>query len=112
MAKVTLPEIRNYRRVTSFRLVARTRNKDHVVVSRKDGPFIPDKVELIEYGDRTCIRVTGSGAQNFGRHWPATALFRVKGYPQYPPPPDWLLTVLRKTGIRIQVEELFKHDQT
>lgn len=64
-------------------------------VLASDGPFVPDKMEIVDYGDRAKVEVSGRRrATNERRSKP----YRLYGYPQYDPPPDWLIELVSQIG--------------
>lgn len=67
-------------------------------VQSKDGEwFVPVKVEAKNWPrlGRSYVTVTGPTSRRF-RGYPGVANFNLKGSPQYPACPDWLITLIKE----------------
>lgn len=73
-------------------------NPGPMLVHASDGPFAPDKMEIVDYGDRAKVEVSGRRRAGPNPNERRSKAFRLYGYPQYDPPPDWLIELVNKIG--------------
>jgi hypothetical protein len=66
----------------------------HLMAS--DGMFAPHKIEIVDYGDRAKVEL--SGPKINGMRQIRSKAFRLYGYTQYEMPPDWIMQMVSDIG--------------
>lgn len=68
-------------------------------VDASDGPFVPMRLTITDYGDRAKVEVSGPKAFLIrGMAEGRSKAYRLYGYPQYENPPSWIIDLVSKIG--------------
>lgn len=77
-------------------MVIHIKGKVEPVISSRDTPFVPFRLDVTDFGDRARVQAVGRGIHSVPGSNSAT--FKLYGYKQYRPVPHWIRDVIRLAG--------------